>query len=126
MYRKYHNQKTEVCGIKFDSKKEANYYLLLKEREEKGEILNLKRQVKFELIPSIWREEVKQLKTKTKIVRRCIQKATSYIADFVYTDPATEEDVVIDVKSKVTRMNAEYRLKKKMMLAFKGIEIKEV
>ena len=126
MNLKYKNRKTEIDGILFDSRKEASYYLYLKEQEKEGKISNLRMQVPFELIPAIWREEVKQLKTKTKIVRRCIQKATHYIADFVYTDTDTQDDVIIDVKSFITRKNPEYRLKKKMMLAFKGIEIKEV
>lgn len=124
--RKYRNTPVEVFGIKFDSRKEANYYLLLREQQDKGKISDLRMQVPFELIPAVYKEEVKHLKTKDKIERRCIQRATHYLADFVYKDNETGEEVVIDVKSPITRQNAEYRLKKKMMLAFKNIEIKEV
>ncbi|MBQ3950048.1 MAG: DUF1064 domain-containing protein [Bacteroidales bacterium] len=122
---KYLNKKTEVDGILFDSKKEASYYLRLKEMETKGEINNLRRQVPYELIPAVYRDEVKHLKTKDKTVTKCLQRATHYIADFVYNLPSGEE-IVVDVKSYITRKNAEYRLKKKMMLAFNGIEITEV
>ena len=66
------------------------------------------------------------MKTKEKKLTRCISRAAYYVADFVYTDLATGKEEVIDVKSEITRKNAEYRLKKKMMLAFNGIEIKEV
>lgn len=124
--RKYRNTPVEVFGIKFDSRKEANYYLLLREQQDKGKISDLRMQVPFELIPAVYKEEVKHLKTKDKIERRCVQRATHYLADFVYKDNETGKEVVIDVKSPITRQNAEYRLKKKMMLAFKNIEIKEV
>lgn len=122
---KYLNKKTEVDGILFDSKKEASYYLRLKEMEDKGEINNLRRQVPYELIPAVYRDEVKHLKTKDKTITKCLQRATHYVADFVYNLPSGEE-IVVDVKSYITRKNAEYRLKKKMMLAFNGIEITEV
>ena len=123
---KYQNKKTEVNGIVFDSKKEAEYYLILLHRLRNNEITNLRLQVPYELIPAVWVDEVKHLKTKDKTVRKCAQRATYYVADFVYTDTNTNEDIVIDVKSAITRKNPEYRLKKKMMYAFKGINIKEV
>ena len=122
---KYLNKKTEVDGILFDSRKEAKYYLYLKSLVETGQICNLRRQVSYQVIPAVYREEVVQLKTKTKTVSRCLSKAAHYVADFVYNLPNGEE-VVVDVKSDITRKNAEYRLKKKMMLAFNGIEIQEV
>lgn len=122
---KYLNKKTEVDGILFDSRKEAKYYLYLRTLEKTGEIQNLRRQVSYEIIPAVYREETKQLKTKTKTITKCVQQAAHYIADFVYDLP-NGETVVVDVKSVITRKNAEYRLKKKMMLAFNGIEIKEV
>lgn len=122
---KYLNKKTEVDGILFDSRKEAKYYLYLKEQEKAGNISNLRRQVSYEIVPAVYKEEVQHLKTKDKIIRRCVQKAAHYVADFVYSLP-TGEEIVVDVKSEITRKNAEYRLKKKMMLAFNRIEIQEV
>lgn len=123
---KYRNTKTTVDGITFDSKKEAGYYLFLKQKERDGEVSNLRMQVPYELIPAVYEEDVVHLKTKDKVVTRCVQRATHYVADFVYTVNATGEDEVVDVKSYITRRNPEYRLKKKMMLAFNGIKILEV
>lgn len=125
MPQKYRNIQTEVFGIKFDSRKEAYHYLKLREEEQKGHISNLRMQVPYELIPAVYRDVTVHLKTKDKTEKKCIQRATHYLADFVYND-ADGNEIVVDVKSPITRKNAEYRLKKKMMLAFKNIEIKEV
>lgn len=122
---KYKNKKVVIDGIEFDSRYEGEYWVFLKQRESDGEITNLRRQVPFELIPAVWGEKVKHLKTKDKTVPVCLQKATHYYADFVYTDSDGKE-VVVDTKSEYTRKLADYRLKKKMMLAFKGIAITEI
>lgn len=123
---KYRNIKTEIAGHKFDSRKEAKYAILYKTWEHEGKISNLRMQVPYEIVPAVWEEETVQLKTKEKTVRRCKQRASYYVADFVYTDNETGKEIVVDVKSQITRNNAVYRLKKKMMYAFNGIEIKEV
>lgn len=120
---KYKNTRVTVDGISFDSRKEARHYQLLKALEKRGEITDLQRQVRFELIPAVYREEVVHLKTKDKTVRRCIQRAITYIADFVYNDAASGERKVVDTKGFRTK---EYILKKKMMLALKGIDVLEV
>ena len=125
-HNKYLNLKTEVDGKTFDSRKEAKYYMVLKQREKDGEIKDLRLQVPYEIIPAVYREETVQLKTKEKKLTRCISRAAYYVADFVYVDVATGKEMVIDVKSEITRKNPEYRLKKKMMLAFNNIEIQEV
>ena len=126
MRNKYHNTKKQIDGIWFDSTKEGNYYLYLKQLVDEGKISNLRLQVPYQIIPAVYTEEVKHLKTKDKIVQRCIQRATHYVADFVYTVTDTGLEEVVDVKSEITRKNPEYRLKKKMMLAFNNIQIKEV
>lgn len=123
---KYLNKKTEVDGILFDSQKEANYYKVLKAREEAGEISCLRLQVPFEIIPAVYGKRIKHLKTKDKEESYCIQRATHYDADFVYIVTATGRQEVVDVKSKITRRHPVYRLKKKLMLAVQGIEIIEV
>ena len=120
---KYRNKKTEVDGILFDSKKEAEYYLVLKLRLRAGDISNLRRQVVYDLIPPVWVEKPKQLKTKVKMERYCAWRGMKYIADFVYTDNQTGEEVVVDVKGTKT---AEYKKKKKLMHFLKDIEIQEV
>lgn len=118
---KYHAKKVEFYGITFDSKKEGLYYLELKDMERRGEISNLRLQVPYELLPAIYRDEVVHLKTKDKVVQKLVQRAVYYVADFVYDKDGKE--YVIDAKG--MRL-ADYILKKKMMLALKGIEIIEV
>ena len=122
---KYKNRTCWYEGLKFDSEYERDYWIHLLREEEAGRIENLRRQVPYELIPAVWGEKVVHLKTKDKVVPVCLQKATHYYADFVYTD-ADGNEVVVDTKSEYTRKLADYNLKKKMMLAFKGIAIKEI
>lgn len=126
MRRKYGNHKVTIDGIEFDSKKEGNYYLYLKQLEKNGVISNLRMQVPYEIIPAVWGERKKQLKTKEKTERYCIQKATHYLADFVYIVTATGQQEVVDVKGNATRKDPVYRLKNKLMLAVHNIQIKEV
>jgi hypothetical protein len=47
---KYGAKKTVVGDIKFDSRHEANVWMMLQERQKAGEITELERQVKIELI----------------------------------------------------------------------------
>lgn len=122
MRSKYGNKKARHAGIVFDSRRERNRYIILSSMEKAGEISDLRMQVSFELIPAVYETVEKQLKTKVKMVERCVQKATHYIADFVYKDK-DGKIVVEDAKGMKTK---EYMLKKKMMRAFLGIEIKEV
>jgi len=118
---KYHASKVTFDGITFDSKKEGEYYLRLKQMQEEGKISNLRMQVPYELLPAIYRDEIVHLKTKDKTVRKLVQRAVTYIADFVYTEDGIEK--VVDTKG--MRLN-DYKLKKKMMLSLKGIEIIEI
>lgn len=122
MRAKYHNKKVTYQGIEFDSKKEMYRYIRLKSMLDEGQISDLRLQVPFELIPAIYEDEIVKLKTKTKVVKRCVQKAVKYVADFVYKDLYGYE-IVEDSKGLRTK---EYLLKKKMMRAFLGITIKEV
>lgn len=108
---KYGNKKTIVDGITFDSAKEANRYRELKLLWRAHEIYNLKRQVKYELVPAIRQNG------------KVIQHAINYYADFVYTDFRTGKEIVEDAKGYKTDV---YRMKKKMMLDKYGIEIREV
>ena len=48
---KYKNKTTIIDGISFDSAKESNRYCELKLLERAGEIINLKRQVPYLLVP---------------------------------------------------------------------------
>lgn len=117
---KYQAKKCEYNGEVFDSIREKNRYIELKLLECVGEIKDLRRQVKFELIPA-QREQVKIGKRGGIIKCKTIEKAVSYIADYTY-----EKDgklIVEDCKGMRTK---EYVLKRKMMLYFHGIKIKEI
>ena len=122
MRSKYGNKKAQHDGIIFDSRRERNRYIILSALQRAGEISDLRMQVTYELLPAIYEMEEKQLKTKVKKVQRCAQRAVHYIADFVYKDKEGNE-VVEDTKGMRTK---EYLLKKKMMRALRGIQIKEI
>ena len=128
---KYHSKKCySDDGIKFDSETERDYYYVLRDRRDSGEISNLRLQVPYVIIPKVIEDcvVVKHLKRGDKeIVKPFVaQKETKYFADFVYIDNATGKEIVVDVKSAATIKKESYQLKKKMMLAFKGIKIQEV
>jgi len=108
---KYGAQKITVNGITFDSKREAYRWHELRLLERGKVIKDLRRQVKFELLPS------------QKYKGELAERGVSYIADFVYTDIRTGAFIVEDAKGARTK---EYILKRKMMLYFHGIRIKEV
>lgn len=122
---KYRNTKVEFQGIKFDSKREMQRYIVLKDAEVKGLIKDLQMQVKFELIPAVKETYIKHLKTKDKECERTLQLPITYTCDFAYT----KDDgvlVVEDVKISASLLPKEYVLKKKMMFALKGIKIREI
>ena len=112
------NIKVEYDGHKFDSKREAQRYAELKLLQRSGQISDLRMQVKFELIPS-------QRDGDGKVTER----AVCYIADFVYFDRRTNETVSEDVKGYRDPSSAVYKvfaIKRKMMLFFHGITVREV
>lgn len=153
---------------KYDSKKEYDRWLELQMLEKTGEIVNLRRQVEYELIPA----KYETVKVKDRVVRDwfvpydlpsgvhvyqcmtrkkaetfakankipykeiyskehtepvykevCIEQNAVYTADFVYYENG--QLVVEDVKSEVTRKEADYVLRRKLMLHVHGIRIKE-
>jgi hypothetical protein len=96
---KYGAIKTEIDGIKFDSKKESDYYLDLKLRLTAGDIKGFCRQAQFILAPGL-----------------------SYKADFiVFNNDNTAE--IIDVKGYITEV---YDVKRKVFNDKFNLEIKEV
>ena len=125
MYQKYHAHKVNVGNMVFDSKKEYRRYLELKTMEEAEVISELKRQVKYVLIPA-QREPDTIGKRGGKIKGKLIERECSYVADFVYKD-SQGNTVVEDVKG--YRGGGAYeifKIKRKLMLYLKNIRIKEV
>ncbi len=118
---KYGAKKAIVDGVTFDSIKEAKRYQELRRMQNEGIIHDLKTQVKFTLIPT-QREPDTTGKRGGTIKGKVIEREVAYIADFIYTD--TYGNVVIeDTKGFKT---PEYIIKRKMMLYFYGIRIREV
>ena len=97
---KYNAQPTEIDGIRFDSKREAQRYRELQLLAADGEIHALQLQPRFELQPSFKRDG--------KTVR-----AIHYVADFQYTEDATERVIVEDVKGMETDV---FKLKRKLFM----------
>jgi hypothetical protein len=122
---KYKNKKIEYDGIVFDSKKEMKRFQELKLLEKAGAITELRRQVKYILIPAQYEtyERYGKNGNRLKDGRRCIEKECSYIADFTYWDVKKCIDVVEDTKGFRT---TDYVIKRKLMLYVHGIKIKEI
>lgn len=130
MRNKYLSKKVIRDGIVFDSVKEYKRYRDLLLLERAGAISDLKRQVPFELIPAQFEElptgeyyKRGERKGQPKFKRVCIENSVVYNADFVYTENG--KTVVEDTKSSATKTK-DYILKRKMMLYFHGIRIREV
>lgn len=109
---RYNHTKVEANGLKFDSKKEYQRYLVLKEAEDMGKISDLRTQVKFELIPAVVEEYIEHLKTKDKIKTRTLQLAITWTADFVYQKDG--EEVVEDVKPSKALLSDRFVIKEKL------------
>lgn len=105
-YSKYGNRKIKTEDGTFDSQKEYRRWQELKLLQRAGEIKELERQVKFELIPN-----------------QNGERAICYVADFVYIDNRTGQRVVEDAKGAKTDV---YIIKRKLMLYRHNIRIKEV
>ena len=121
---KYNNKKILNEFGTWDSKKEFQRWLVLKEAEAQGMITDLQRQVKFELIPAVREKYIKHLKTKDKECERTLQLPITYTCDFQYTKNG--ETIVEDVKPSPKMLPKDFVLKEKMMFALKGIKIKRV
>ncbi len=113
---KYRNVRMVVGDQHFDSKREANYWMLLKARESLGEISGLERQVSFPLYaPILTTEGVVQTSGSVQV--------SEYRADFVYRDEPSHELHIVDAKGHRTK---EYQRSKKWLELQQGIVIEEV
>jgi hypothetical protein len=103
---KYGNRKvTDAEGNVHDSTKEYRRWCELQLRERAGEITRLRRQVPFAMV--------------VNGILVC-----QYIADVVYDEG--QATIVEDCKSPQTRKLAAFAIKRKLMQAIHGIEVREV
>ena len=118
---KYHAHKCKVGDEVFNSRKELRRYEELCLLEKAGHIKNLRREVKYILIPAqrevIW-------KNGRPRHGKVIERECSYIADFVYEENG--QTVVEDVKGGNATKTDKYIIKRKLMLYMHGIRIREV
>lgn len=119
---KYGARKVTKNGLIYDSKKEARRAGILEALEKTGAITNLRRQVKYVLIPTQREPDTIGPKGGRK-PGRVLERECCYFADFVYTITATGETVIEDTKGVRTK---EYIIKRKLMLERYGIRIKEL
>ena len=103
MASKYNNRRILTEDGWFDSKRELARWQELKLLERAGKISDLKRQVKYELVPKIGRE-----------------RATYFVADFEYLENGRK--VVEDSKGYRNRL---YMLKRKLMRWRHEVEVYE-
>ena len=101
---KYNSKRTELDGIKFDSRAEANRYAYLKLRERAKEITRLELQPEYKISFN-----------GTHICK--------YRADFRYFEIGAKKQIVEDVKGVLTPV---YKLKKKLVEAIYHVKIVEV
>jgi hypothetical protein len=94
---KYRNKKTEIDGVVFDSKIEARYYELLKEREEQGEILFFRLQPRY-LLQEAFKKDGRSF------------RKIDYVADFEvhHLDGSIE---TVDIKGFIT---TDFAIKRKL------------
>lgn len=145
---------------KYDSTKEYERWLFLKQEQNQGHIADLRRQVVYELIPA----QVERIYVRDKVIKdwmvenehfmrqrdaqvyckahglqyasiKClnltepvfkdvtIEKNAVYTADFVYRKDG--HLIVEDCKSEITRKEADYVLRRKLMLHVHNIRILE-
>lgn len=129
-YSKYGAKKVTVDGITFDSRDESKRYKELKAMLDEGKIDNLRMQVPYELIPKqvkVTPRYHKRTGERIKDEVRVLEQNCEYVADFVYRDLESGEEVVEDVKGYTdSTAYAVYVVKRKLMLSVHGIRVKEV
>lgn len=123
---KYKNHIVKVGDESFSSKKEFKRYQELLILEDAGVIRNLKRQVRYVLIPA-QREPETVSQRGRQIPGKVIERECVYVSDFTYEQDG--EIVVEDVKGYKATDSGAYRvfsIKRKLMLERFGIRIREI
>ena len=105
---KYNAKKITIDGIRFDSIAESRRYGELKLLQKAGIITGLTVHPGFELIPGA-------------VINGRKEQGIRYTADFAYIEKG--KFIVEDVKGEPTEA---YKLRRKMMLLLRGIEVREI
>ncbi|MGJ7555912.1 DUF1064 domain-containing protein [Variovorax sp. RB3P1] len=108
---KYGNRKTKLGKFTFDSAREAARWSHLRILERAGRISGLRRQVTYELAPSVKFEGA-----------RTAKPALRFVADFEYVEAGAR--VVEDVKSSPTAKLPAFQIKRHLMKHLHGIDIR--
>lgn len=95
---KFNAKKTVIDGITFDSKAEGDYYLLLKEKQQRREILAFNLQPRF-LLQDGFKKDDKYI------------KPIYYVADFEVLHIGDKPTEIIDVKGYET---PDFKIKRKL------------
>lgn len=106
---KYSAIRTRLKGQTFDSRLEARRWLYLQDRQRRGHISNLRRQVRYQLLPG------------EKLPDGSTLRPVTYVADFVYDHPDGHQTVE-DAKGVRTQV---YKLKRHLMWHIHQIIIHE-
>lgn len=108
---KYNAEKVVIDGMTFDSRREAKRWSDLKILERAGKIEHLCRQVTYNLVCGVKLHGAKRARP-----------AIRYIADFVYQD----DDGYVVIEDAKGFDTSEARLKRHLMLALRGLEVRLV
>ena len=125
---KYNARKVKTEDGSFMSKKELKRWTELKLQEEAGVISDLRKQVKFVLIPAQREPDHMDYSKSSRgrlVAGKLLEREVSYIADFVYIKDGKQ--IVEDAKG-LRKGNAYdlFVVKRKMMLYFHRIKVQEV
>ncbi len=123
---KYGNKRLTIDGVTWDSKREYQRWLVLRQAEKDGLISDLERQPKYELVPAIKETYIKHLKTKDKVCERTAQLPITYTADFRYIKDGNT--VVEDVKASphMAALDPKFLIKEKLFRWKFGFPIKRI
>ena len=122
--QKYGNRKVVYNGIVFDSVKETDRYIVLKQAEAAGLISDLTLQPHWDALPAKKETYIKHLKTKDKECMRTLIQPIGYTADFSYIKEG--QLIVEDVKPTPKLVSRDVPLRLKLMKYFHGIEVRLV
>ena len=118
---KYHNKKIVIDGITFDSTKEGQVYVTLKDKMSKNIISDLKMQPRWVLQPKLTEKYIEHKKTKDVEKERTVLQPIYYTADFsfMYNDKL----VVIDVKGSKYTISKDFPLRIKMLKYHHNLDV---